>query len=526
MNKSLNGFPLAPSLFTSDASAPTLDPTLVGTRGSAIAGVNIRKNDGLVIAADGRVYPFEFVDCDARLSTSTPNVSSGPAFNHHRQQQLRHPENGDVYYVSNYYFGGAGVGGLVLNRCSSWGNANAIYRPVDTAGIARASDRMFWLSNGNICVVWQLNGGDLKFAIYDRALNQVVAPTAIATPASDGFFDAHPLAGGGFAACWLGAAGAQKLAIFDNAGGVVTPAATIQNWAGAVDTSLGVKMAELSNGNLAIAFASRFGGSKGLYAGVWSPVGAQVVAPALLYAPAAQPVAFPEIAVLPGFFAVAQADTVNTKVFVLSNAGAVQGAAYSNAVGTGAAELTIKLVAGDGEFWLACQPGAGQIMFVALPTSGAGYADYKVTHSYLNAVLPIDGFWEKGYFVCSQWRYGAVFDTENRRLAGYTSFDTSTAAASPSVKQGVGFRAHSVHDEPSQALLRMSYWMQFGIVGVASADAAKGEQARFTMGPGLFTINRVPSSESYFTLDFNFLTYGGGVKGTLTPNSLFIRSVA
>lgn len=523
MNKSLNGFPLAPSLGAANtgAAGSPLDATLVGTRGSAVAGEDIRKNDGVIVSSDGLAYPIEFVEYDALLSGSTPNVQSGPAFNHHRQQQAFRSSNGDLYYVSNY----GTPGGMVLNRSTSWG-ANAIYKEVEAVATPRAGDRMFLLGNGNLCAVWQLVGGDLKFAIYDPDLVAVVAPTVIATPASDGFFDATPLNGGGFAVCWLSAAGAQKLAIFNDAGAVVTAAATITNWAGAADTSLGVKMAILSNDNIAIAFASRFAGSKGLYAGVWSPVGAQVVAPALLYAPAVQPVAFPEVAALPGFFAVAQADTVNTKAFVLDNAGVVQGAAYSNAVGTGAAELTIKLVAGDGEFWLACQPSTKQFMFTQLPTSGAGYAEFKSIISGMNAVLPIDGFWRRGYFVCSQYRFGLAFDTKNKRPARHFSIDTATAAASHSLRAGPSFRALSVHDEPTQALFRMSYWMNFGIVGVASADAQKGAQAQFTMGPGMFAINPVRSSAGYSSVNFDYVSNGGGVKGTLNRSSLFIRSIA
>lgn len=525
MNRSFNSFPLAPSLGEASA-ASVFDPTLSGLRGSAIAGADIRKNDGLVVSADGLAYPFEFLEYDAKGSNSTPNVASAPVFNHHRQQQLRRPSNGDVYYVSNAYSGGSPAGGFALNKAASWGNM-PVQRVVEAVATVRASDRMFWLGNGNICAVWQLNGGDLKFAIYDADLNQVVAPTVIATPASDGFFDAVPLNGGGFAVCWLGAAGAQKLAIYSDAGAVVTAAVTIQTWTGAADTSLGVKMAILSNGNIAIAFSSRFATTKGLYFGVWSPVGTQVVAPALLYAPVVQPVAFPEVATLNGFFAVAQADTVNTKAFVLNNAGALQGAAYTNTVGTGAAELTIKLVAGDGEFWLACQPSTTQFMFTALPVAGAGYAEYKLTNVSMSAILPIDGFWAKDYFVCSQFRFGLVFDTKNRRLATYFSADgVSTAAASFSLKQGAGFKALSVHDEPSQALLRMTYWMTFGIAGVASADAAKGDQVAFTMGPGLFTINPIASSSGYPSVNFDFLTNGGGVKGTVTRNSLFVRSIA
>lgn len=525
MNKSLNGFPLAPGLATASA-ANTLDPTRVGTRGAALAGEDIRKNDGVVITSEGKAYPLEFLDYDANVGNSTPNTGSGPAFNHHRQQQARRPSNGDLYYVSNVYVGGSPTGGLRLNRAAAWGNL-PIQIDADVSATARAGDRMFFFANGNLCVVWQLAGGDLKFAIYDPDLLAVVAPTVIATPASDGFFDAVPLNGGGFAVCWLAAAGAQRLAIYSNAGAVAVAAATIQNWAGAADTSLGVKMAVLSNDNIAIAFASRFAGSKGLYAGVWSPVGAQVVAPALLYAPAVQPVAFPEVAALNGFFAVAQADTVNTKAFVLSNGGVVQGGAYTNAVGTGAAELTIKLVAGDGEFWLASQPSTTQFMFTVLPTAGAGYAEYRVDIFSMGAIRPIDGFWAKGYFVCSQYRNGAVFDTENRRYGGPFGLETSTVAASHSLKQGVGFRAHSVHDEPSQALLRMTYWMGFNIVGVASADATKGEKVPFTMGPGLFTINSVRAADqNTASINFDFITNGGGVKGTLTRNSLFIRSVA
>lgn len=526
MNKSLLSFPLAPSLGASAAAdGAALDATRVGTRGSATAGEDIRKNDGVIVSADGLAYPIEFVEYDSRVTGSTPNVSSGPAFNHHRQQQAFRPSNGDLYYVSNAYNGASYAGGLQLNRATSWG-ANAIYKVIEAVATARAGDRMFLLASGNLCVVWQLAGGDLKFAIYDADLVAIVAPTVIATPASDGFFDAVPLNAGGFAVCWLGAAGAQKLAIYSNAGAVVTAAATIQNWAGAADTSLGVKMAVISNDNIAIAFASRFAGSQGLYAGVWSPLGAQVVAPALLYAPAVQPVAFPEVAALPGFFAIAQADTVNTKAFVLSNAGAVQGAAYTNTVGTGAAELTIKLVAGDGEFWLACQPATTQLMFTAIPTTGAGYAEFKLVNSGMSAVLPIDGFWRRGYFVCSQYRFGLVFDTKNRRQAGYIGIDTSTASASHSLRPGPSFRALSVHDEPTQALLRLSFWMNFGIVGVASAGARKGEQAQFTMGPGMFAINPVRSSAGYSSVNFDFVTNGGGVKGTLNRSSLFIRSIS
>lgn len=506
---------------------------------SGVAGAAIGENDAIYQAFDGLLYPVESVNYASNMPGAQGGNPNGGLyqFNPHRQQGLFNTDD-----CSNYWCTGAnGTGGLTINRNQPRGGSLQS-KVVDNTAAVLGGVKIGFLSNGNIMVVWDVGTTAFKYMILDRNLQTVVASTGLATLAASGYWDAIPLVGGGFAICYLNASNAQQMATFDNAGAAVVSPTTIMNWTGTPDTSLGVNMVQLSSGDLAFAFNSRYGTTKGLYTGVFTVGAMAVSAVSNRYAPAGTPsVYFPEIVAGQGFFAVAVADTVNTKAFVLSNAGVVQGAAYSNTDANGGTQLTCKLVTDGVAAYLATQPAITLFRIVKLPATGTGYTEkVSVLTGNLAQIAAIDGFYKNGKFVVGQYRYVGVADVDTLlfEYSGQTNAG-GTVDTSPGFIPYADFAGMVLTINSTSTTGYIYRFFPIAVVGVAAGTSAVGSALEFHMSPGFYSINPVIGNPQQNALNFDYTqniginamgdgtspAQGGGVKGILSPASMLIRSL-
>jgi hypothetical protein len=236
--------------------------------------------------------------------------------------------------------------------------------------------RMFTLSNSDICCVWAEASGALHYAIIDTALNVVVAATPIDTTyasSSVTYPYAIPLSTGGFAIAYQSAAAtAINLATYGN-NGVQTLAPTPIQVLTSTAAIAYIRMEELSNHNLVVAFRTIMS-PNGTSFTVRNPTtGAGVVASTVIDTTALA--GFIDLKVVPaGFFAVSVPNGTNMIVGVYSNAGALQGSKYSAAhTSNPTTYIHHRLLTDTVGFFVVYADGSGNYIDVGpIPTAGGG----------------------------------------------------------------------------------------------------------------------------------------------------------
>lgn len=310
-----------------------------------------------------------------------------------------------------YNAAGALVGSIVLDS-----TATVMYTPI-----------ILQLSNGNICVIWALNGGALKFAILNSTLGIVMSATTIGTPSSNQY-DAVALSGGGFAISSQGASGAY-LTIYSNAGASVLATTLIS---GTPATGTTTSMLQLSNGNIAIAIGSTVA-SKALGYAIYSASGSVVVAYAVLNSTATGSTStYPKISAVAGFFCCEIQLSGTSTAYVLSNAGALQGGPCTTAAYATAA---LDVLTNDGaNFWLVTTSASNMILTVAIPTSGTGFVTTTTTAS--DTSLQFGVFIERGLMVIvGSSGTGSIVLSIN---AGLNTTPLASSAAPTNVSSSLG----------------------------------------------------------------------------------------
>ena len=234
-----------------------------------------------------------------------------------------------AYYVFGVNFTTTGViwkyspTGLFLNAVTIDANAaGALYAP-----------HMFTLSNGNIACVWAEGAGAIYYAIIDTALNIVVPKTAIDTAYSSGnvtYLHAVSLAAGGFAVAYQSlAATSIMLTTYSNAGVQSFAPLSVQTLTSTAALAY-IRMAQLSNTNLVVAFRTIMSPNGTSFVIRKSTDGTSVVTNTVVDTTALP--GFIDLKVVSsGFFAISVPNATNMIVGVYSNAGVQQGAQYSAA---------------------------------------------------------------------------------------------------------------------------------------------------------------------------------------------------
>lgn len=378
------------------------------------AGAAILQNDLVQLGPDGKAFPVKVTDYAAvsNLTYGTQQTSAatgqivaatqiiaGQTTAYYRQAVLQ-GTNGSIYtFTAN----AASNQGLLLNRYSASGGLIS-QTIVDGTTATYFAQQSFFLSNGNICVVAGGGpaGGKIYFAIYDTNLVQIVGLTALTEDVPALYFSAIALSSGGFAIVYQQTTNPllSRLVTYSNAGAAVLAPTTVWTRTGS-SAAQQHKMAQLSNGNLAIAITSaNTVSSMGLYHGIVTTGGASVLAFTNIDPSSAASVA-PDISVISGYYAISRHNGTAQLAFVFDNSGTLQGAGFSGVNGNGADSNKSRLINDGTAFWLIWPRSSdGKQVITKIPTSGVGYSTTIITtSSNVNYNLTFDAFAENGLIV-------------------------------------------------------------------------------------------------------------------------------
>jgi len=464
-----------------------------GTTLQGPAGVNaINANDLLLLNAAGKLYPVAVSDYAASANIATTliastAVSSFVLNNYSRKEIFASPIDGGLYLSFPVTTSNCGIGVAKYNSAGTLVKSLTID---STASCSLQGSAVQQLSNGNILVSWCFQGGanaGTWFAIYDQLLTQVVAPTKIGTNAV--YHDSLPLSGGGFAIAFQ-AAGGMQIGIYSNTGAVVSALANVTS---SPTSGSAPRLAQLSNGNVAIAICSTVAGNA-LGHAIVTAAGAGVLNYTVLNAATIASTAWPEIAAAAtGFYACAIADGTNTKGYVLNNAGAVQGAAFSvaNTNVESSTNKYIRMLTDGSAFWLV-NTGSGGNIVVYMPTTGTNYisnASAGMTNGDAfidrgNLVLFPGGGSVTPYLMNSNGTISALTTSTGLSLTPYCiarpAGDFTILLCSGSQAGGMSFG--------------LTKYQNAAIVGVSQGTVAAGNPGTtvpFSMGPGGYPCNAV-----------------------------------
>lgn len=451
------------------------------------------------------------------------SVVGGQTIAYARQALVKN-SSGHIFTLAN----NSGANGVTLTKFNF---AGAVLGSVilESAATPFYNHHLLELPNGNLAAVYS-SGSVLSYAVYDTNLVAVKAVTSITSISSD-YFSACSLSAGGFAIVYHDAGGTcflNKLVTYNNAGTAVLAATTIWTRTG---TSGGQyhKIAQLSNGNLVYAIASNNTVSgMGLYHGITDISGVIVTAFAALHATASS--WYPELSVMSGFYAIERhAVAGTTKVYVLNNAGVLQGAEFSEVTDGGAsANNTAKLLNDGTAFYLIWHRSSdSKCMLSKLPTTGTGYTSAVITTSVTQYNFFLDAFLEHGH-ICAISMAGSgataptmwVVDVAAMALVNVagTTFGTApvtTNGTFPRVIAGGDGTFIAMYDYSSGAAtnLCVGKYAQTAVLGVAATSAAADERVALNTLAGCYEINAIVGSASKaFDMTTNPLV---GNKGTL-----------
>ena len=168
--------------------------TLQGKAGAAA----INAGDVLAMTNAGQLWPVRLTDtaiaanAGATVIAATTASSFGALFSNGKA--LAVGADGSIYIVGANATGNAG---LFISRYATSGALLAAQN-LSQASIATNHPTVFFLSNGNLCVLWAKNGGELLCFVLEPFLAMVIASFTVAL-ASSVLFDAIALVDGWFA---------------------------------------------------------------------------------------------------------------------------------------------------------------------------------------------------------------------------------------------------------------------------------------------------------------------------------------
>lgn len=378
------------------------------------------------------------------------------------------------------------------------------------------------LTNGNLVVVWGLANTGQYFAIISKELNVVVPKTSFGVAQTSGpFIHAAVLSGGGFAIAYSGTDGnAPLLAIFTNAGAVTLAPTAI---AGAPTAQSRPKVAQLSNGNLAVAIASATA-AQALTRAIFTAAGAVVAAIAVVDA-GTKIVGPVDISVLPNVFAIVTNVASSMKAYVQSNAGVTQGTAFSDvSSGTGAEP---RLTNDGTNFWLYYSRPSTIACLVFLPiTGGAGAIIYATAG---NVPTSPDMVYDRDFIICGTVTGVLVFNVTQAGVAAvYGEFTTTGATTNlPCTLRVLGDFAFMKYQAANPNHLSVWRYVSMAIMGVARSSVAAGAPGTLlsiNVGPASTLVNALPGAPSR---SYSFATTAVvvGNQGVLLNNSISMKGI-
>jgi len=513
------------------------------------AGAALSQNDTVLMGPDGLGYPAICTDYAAVANAYTQIVAQTTIDSATYSPQInRVPSpiigaDGSVYILSNSAGSGASPTNFAVRRYSS---AGALLGSVILSNVSGTSliSKFFKLSNGNYCAVFGLitTGVNLYYCIIDPNLNIVVPTAAIETSYSNSVFDATPLSGGGFAVCYQlqGTPASQRLAVYSNTGAVTMAPTTIQTWTGTANP-VNTQMAELSSLNIAISFNSHFTTTVGLYYGIFSPVGASVLAISNLDTVSTggyNTYTNPEISSLPGYFAVARQNGTNMKAFVFNNAGALQGSAFSQASNT-VNKWGTQLLNDGAKFYMVWS-GASVTNFSVLPTTGTGYTTKDVTSAcpHVGTSIPTSGFsafTERGFVVLNSYNVDTsgqsfgIVDMAGNIIKTSTNFGTgagTTGLPSGRVTPLGDYTFHAYYEQANVAgqFFYIGKYANSSILGSCASATPVGTLANIAQNAGSYPSNKLGGT-SPKTFDHTTGANQYGNKGVLLTNGIVLKGM-
>lgn len=500
------------------------------------AGQAIANKDLVVVGPGGKGFPAAYTDYAAIANAGASCVvqtSIVPGYLTYGRNAIVRDTDGSIFVAAT----DSVDNGCRIYRYSPTGGAPASLQ-ISSAAEAVSPLLLLRLSNGNFVILYRTSALGLMFVVFNAALtivkSQTVQTIATAGMNPSNAFDAVALSGGGFAITWRSEANQdqQKLAIYDNAGNAVFAPATIYTWAAAPQNSYHA-ITQLSNGNIAIA-VNNITSSVGTYHAIFTSAGVQVLGMTQLSAVMAGSYV-PEITASNGYYAIAVTDGANVKVWVLSNAGALQGAAYSAAttqVWTPGGNK-VRLLADGTQFWLLFSMGNSVIVVIKVPFTGTNYV---VTQTAI-ADQRFDAFIDNGLLIHVMMGSGAaVYNAVSViELATMTTLNLAVGfGVLPTTNAGNFLTAIPVGDlsmavvydysSPKGTYLAVVKYTDTAIIGVATSSAAVGAPVVLAKGAGSFQVNTLKGSPVK-VFDHTTGTNIQGNKGTLMLNAVIAKGI-
>lgn len=503
---------------------------------SLLAGQAISAKDVVLAGIAGKAFPGGTSDYMAVANVGASAVAQSSIIGGKPTAgrfQIIRDTDGYLYIAASR----SGSNGCTIYKYAP-GGGTPVTLDISTAASSVSPMIMKKLSNGNFVIVYSVAGA-LKFAIFSPAMAVVVAETGIETvsgPADlSSAFDMVVLTGGGFAVTYRQAANAdwQRLAIYSNAGAAVLAPTTVKTWAGTPGNTY-TAMVELSNGNIAIACNTLFSTSVGTWHGIFSAVGATVLAFTQLSATMGGAY-IPIIATSGAFYSVATTDGTNLKIWVLSNAGVVQGSPYSTAdTSPWTAGGNRQKLLGDGtQFWLVVDIDSSVQYVIKIPTSGTNYVSTRTDLSD----GPFDAFIENGYLVYVRMGGGsaeqnkvAVFDlTTLTTVVPLTAFGSAPSANSGSYLAAIPvgdlcFAAVYDYATVAGSYFCIAKYADSAILGVAVNTAAAGALVTLTQVSGVSQVNAVKGTTPKAFNHTRACNIQGNA-GTIMTNSVILTGI-
>lgn len=505
------------------------------------AGTAITQNDLLELGPDGKCYPVQVTDYAAvnqvTYGTAQTNAATGQIVAQtqvvagqtlaYSRQAVLQGDDGSIFTFTN----NSGANGLLLSKYSAAG-ALVSSVTVDATATAYTNQHILKLSNGNIAVA-AFTGTALSYAVYDQNLNLVKAFTSVGEASSSAYFSACALSTGGFAVAYQQNTNQllSRLATFDNTGTAVLAPTTIWTRTGTTGTQYH-RMAQLSNGNLAVAVSStNTVSSIGLFHGVVTTAGVSVLAFTSLDTTSVSII--PELSVMTGYYAISRPNNGNQLGFVFDNTGALQGAGFTAATtagATGGTTLNLTKLVNDGTAFYLIWPRSSDSkeVLTKLPVTGTGYSTTIITTSgtLSNYNLYIDAFYENGFIVgvsvvnanyqpalwVARTDTGALVSTS---VTFFGALPGTNAGQYQRVIPGGDFSFICLYDYASTAgtNLAVGKYANTAVMGVAQAAAAADALVPVAGVAGGYAANYVKGSASKA---FDHLTTNiNGNKGTL-----------
>lgn len=447
--------------------------------------------------------------------TSQTSTATGQVITHttvhsqigetYSRQQMAIDSSGNIFVLTCY----SSSTGITLKKYAPSGALLGSV-DVDTTATTTYSLRLVTLSNGNLCVSYNISS-TLKYAIYDTNLLEVKALTTLSATALL-YSDVIALSGGGFAAVFAmsGTPLESKLATFDNAGTAVLAATIVWTRTGTTGNQFH-RITQLSSGNIAYAISSvNTVSSIGLYYGVTDVSGAIVKAFTSLDATSIS-IAPELVSNGAGYFAIARPNSTNQVAWVFNNAGTEQGSSFSSATSAGNTTAKTKLVAsGTTMYLLWHKSSTSKAMVTSIPITGTGHVTGTVTTPTTQYNFYLDAFYEDGYIVAVSMPGASaiapqmwVVDTATMQLVNSagTTFGTAASASSgtqPRVLSGGDRTFIAVYDYTSTSgtFLCAGKWANTAILGVAEADTATASSIPLRVQAGAYKINTINGTKS------------------------------